>query len=339
MKAFKIVVMFFIGMSLMLAGVGYAQQKIPREKISNEFVISDIQPTLSGYQNKATIATEEGDIWIKCENKPNANLVLFVKGLWLVRSLNSEPGSVKYLKSGAIVRFEADGTLIEGRSIQINGTRITRTKGSLIQMSPNTEIAVCVKEGIPNIGLPNCDSPDWFVGSLDYEGSIYSFIGKIKLLGWTLESDPDTPLVFSLQNTKGLVYVSGKGTVYGKNGTKTVFGLDEEKWRVEGKVAALETQPPSEEAIVGAIEKEVLNKFPIQEYCAGLVITSNKLIIGNIKIIEYNKEGQYWKVEAIPKCDLGSVVVMPPTVFSFDFFKVYKDRQGDWKAELIMRNR
>lgn len=173
---------------------------------------------MSGYQNKATLAKVERDIWAKCENNPDANLVLFVKGYWWIKSINSEPGSVKYLESGAIVRFEAEGTAIQP---------------GLIQMSPNTELAVCNEGMRPNaMGLLNCDSPDWFVGSLDYEGSIYSFVGKIKLLGWTFESAPDAPLVFSLHKSKGLIYVSGKGTVYGKDGTKTVLGVDKEKQRM-----------------------------------------------------------------------------------------------------------
>lgn len=97
------------------------------------------------------------------------------------------------------------------------------------------------------------------------------------------------------------------------------------------------SQQPSEKVIANAIEKEVLNKFPITEYCAGMVITSNKLIVDDIKIIDYNEEGKYWRVEAFPKCDLGSVVSIPRIVFSFDFFKLFKDSQGNWKAELVMR--
>jgi uncharacterized protein YraI len=57
------------------------------------------------------------------------------------------------------------------------------------------------------------DGETQFTGNLDYEGSTYTFIGKVKLLKYTFDSTEDDPLVLKLIKDKGFVYVKGKGTV------------------------------------------------------------------------------------------------------------------------------
>jgi len=174
------------------------------------FTIPDFQPTLSGYQNVAIIDASKGDeVWVRCDDKPDSYLVLLVRGMWWVQSTNTKPGSIKYLKSGAKIKFEPHGTAIQP---------------GLVQLSPGTEIIICDGKGIPALGIPSCDNSDWFEGSLDYDGSKYHILGRLKLAGWTFESDPTNPLIFSLQKLRGLVYESGKGKVRRKDGQEVTLG-------------------------------------------------------------------------------------------------------------------
>ena len=59
-----------------------------------------------------------------------------------------------------------------------------------------------------------------FVANLDYDSSIYTFIGTVRLLKYTFSSDEKDPLVFKLVKDKGLVYVKGKGTITTSEGKK-----------------------------------------------------------------------------------------------------------------------
>jgi hypothetical protein len=52
-----------------------------------------------------------------------------------------------------------------------------------------------------------------FTGNLDYAESIYTFLGDVRLLGHTFESDKANPLKFKLVEDKGFVLLGGKGTV------------------------------------------------------------------------------------------------------------------------------
>ena len=68
------------------------------------------------------------------------------------------------------------------------------------------------------------DSDTQFSGNLDYEDSVYTFIGKVRLLKHTFESDEKDPLVFKLLKNKGFVHVTGRGAVTTPKGDKIVIG-------------------------------------------------------------------------------------------------------------------
>jgi hypothetical protein len=57
------------------------------------------------------------------------------------------------------------------------------------------------------------DGDTEFTGNLDYDGSIYTFFGTVRLLKHVFSSDTEDPLVFKLVMEKGFVYVKGKGKV------------------------------------------------------------------------------------------------------------------------------
>lgn len=69
------------------------------------------------------------------------------------------------------------------------------------------------------------DDDNEFFGSLDYEGSIYTFENTVKFLGFTFMSDSNDPLVFELVKGQGFDYISGKGTVITKEGKKVNLGI------------------------------------------------------------------------------------------------------------------
>lgn len=114
----------------------------------DEFSIFEIKPTLSGYKNNALLVATKNKVWVRCEDKPDASLVLARGGLW-VRALTEKAGSMRY---GA--------------------------KGETI-MEPGTEVLVCADN--------TKDDKDWFVGNIDYDSSTYSFVGLVRLLGYFIE--------------------------------------------------------------------------------------------------------------------------------------------------------
>jgi hypothetical protein len=93
----------------------------------------------------------------------------------------------------------AQGGLIRGRGVSIgaNGEKICKGE---------THIAI--------------DGNSQFVGNLDYQDSIYTFLGKVRLMNHTFISDEKAPLVFKMVKNKGFVYVSGKGSVETPKGAK-----------------------------------------------------------------------------------------------------------------------
>ncbi|MFA6141758.1 MAG: hypothetical protein WC738_00490 [Candidatus Omnitrophota bacterium] len=57
-----------------------------------------------------------------------------------------------------------------------------------------------------------------FFGNLDYDGSVYMFIGKVRLAGYVFDGNTKNPLSFKLSKNTGFVYVSGDGSVTTKDG-------------------------------------------------------------------------------------------------------------------------
>lgn len=64
--------------------------------------------------------------------------------------------------------------------------------------------------GDAHVGI---DGDTEFIGNLDYDGSMYTFIGTVRLAKHVFSSDEKEPLVFKLVKDKGLLYLKGKGKV------------------------------------------------------------------------------------------------------------------------------
>jgi hypothetical protein len=93
-------------------------------------------------------------------------------------------------------------------------------------------------------------------------------------------------------------------------------------------------QPTSDKVIADAIEREVLDKSTMINYCPARTIISNRFKIKSIKVVDFNEADNYGMVEAELQCVEGPVT-SPHIVDSFEFFKLSKDNQGVWKAELV----
>ena len=66
---------------------------------------------------------------------------------------------------------------------------------------------------------------DQFVGNLDYDGSAYTFLGEVRLMGHVFKSNQEKPLVFRLAKDQGFVYMSGEGSVVTKDGKTVILPL------------------------------------------------------------------------------------------------------------------
>ncbi len=75
--------------------------------------------------------------------------------------------------------------------------------------------------------LPGAVSIDnagtYYTGFLDLNGSKYTFVDSVILLGNTFSSDNNNQLVFKLVKNVGAVYISGKGTVTTQDGKKLIY--------------------------------------------------------------------------------------------------------------------
>lgn len=95
---------------------------------------------------------------------------------------------------------DSAGPLVVAKSGKIWGTEVPFAIGATEwKLDGDAHVAIDPDEG--------------FVGNLDYDGSIYTFIGTVRLMKHVFTSDEKNPLVFKLVKDKGLVHLKGKGTV------------------------------------------------------------------------------------------------------------------------------
>lgn len=92
-------------------------------------------------------------------------------------------------------------------------------RGAGIKIGKN---GVKIGLGETHMGI-HIDGETYFTGNLDYEGSVYTFIGEVRLLEHAFKSNSENPLVFTLVKDKGLVYVKGVGTVTKPDGRKIIL--------------------------------------------------------------------------------------------------------------------
>ncbi len=161
-------------------------------------VIADLKPTIdNGQANKALISTRkvEGKDWLLFSLKKGSKM-LYCGGMWIL------PGSA------------AGGMFTDARGDQYAYSADGLYMGEHLQLLP----------GAVSIDKPNSeDSVAGYTGMLDFNGSEYTFVGNVILLGDEFSSNDKNPLVFKLVKGVGAVYVSGEGTVKTQGGKKIVY--------------------------------------------------------------------------------------------------------------------
>jgi hypothetical protein len=145
----------------------------------SEFVLKDIKPTLSGYTNNAyvttdTVGQDKMKMTVFTTNKEVKSPLMAVKG-------GIVWGNVSY-------GLNSDGS-----------SGILHDTNGVMMFEDGAYVAI--------------DGDSQFTGNLDYDGSIYTFSGTVRLLKHVFTSDEKDPLVFKLVKDKGLVYLKGKGKV------------------------------------------------------------------------------------------------------------------------------
>jgi len=99
-----------------------------------------------------------------------------------------------------------------------------------------------------------------------------------------------------------------------------------------------QTSGPSDKAIKDALTDLAYDKYPFE--CLKLKKTSDgKMEITgkrNVNVIisevgRFVEDGSYWPIKASVSCDIGGTrMILGP---NFNKFKIYKDKEGNWKAE------
>lgn len=148
------------------------------------FVLRDLKPTLTGNQNRAFVE-------VKTVGKPGKPMVTFWK--------KDEPGFTLVTRQGGAMWGEKAGF-----RVQLNRASMQTEK---------------VLFGAAHLAIED----DQFVGNLDYDGSQYTFLGEVRLMGHLFKSGQERPLVFKLVKDQGFVYVSGEGAVLTKDGQTIVL--------------------------------------------------------------------------------------------------------------------
>jgi len=145
----------------------------------SEIVLKDIKPTLSGYTNNALVTTDT-------VGQDKKKMTVF--------TTNKEVKSPMMAVKGGIVWGKVSyGLNVDGISGILHDTN------GVMMFEDGAYVAI--------------DGDSQFTGNLDYDGSVYTFSGTVRLLKHVFWSDEKDPLVFKLVKEKGFVYVKGKGTV------------------------------------------------------------------------------------------------------------------------------
>lgn len=96
------------------------------------------------------------------------------------------------------------------RNKEVDGPLFVRNGGSMwggvVDERPDVDIC----SGDMHVAI---DGDTQFTRNFDYDGSIYTFFGTVRLLKHVFSGDEKDPLVFKLVKEEGFVYVKGKGTV------------------------------------------------------------------------------------------------------------------------------
>jgi len=82
-------------------------------------------------------------------------------------------------------------------------------------VSPGTEVLICLDK--------TKDDEGWFAGNIDYDSSVYSFIGSVPISGYVIDGLDKDLITFLITKETGLTYVGGIGRVVTKNGDSTLF--------------------------------------------------------------------------------------------------------------------
>jgi hypothetical protein len=156
-------------------------------------VIADLKPTIdNGQANRALISTRRVDDkdWLVFSLKKGSHY-LYCGSAWILPGTPS--GGEWTDANGDHFLYGAEGTAIN----------------SHIQLSPGA------------VAIDNDNAP--YRGLLDFNGSEYTFVGNVNLLGVAFSSNNNSPLTFKLVKGVGAVYVSGKGTVTLQDGKKLIY--------------------------------------------------------------------------------------------------------------------
>jgi hypothetical protein len=153
----------------------------------------DLKPTIdNGQANQALVRTRrtgDGD-WLLFSLKKGSKM-LYYGAMWIRPATSA--GGIWTDARGDEYSYAADGVYM----------------GDHLQLLPGA------------VAIDNTRAS--YTGSLDFNGSEYTFAGKVSLLGDAFSSDNSNPLVFKLVKGVGAVYVSGKGTVTTQDRKKLVF--------------------------------------------------------------------------------------------------------------------
>jgi hypothetical protein len=161
-------------------------------------VIADLKPTVdNGQANKALISTRnvDGKDWLIFSLKKGSEM-LYCGGMWILPATSD--GGMWTDERGDRYRYSADG-LYMGEHLQLLPGAVTIDR---FHSEGNTA---------------------GYTGMLDFNGSEYTFVGNVNLLGDLFSSDNGSPLVFKLVKGVGAVYLSGRGTVTTQGGRKIVY--------------------------------------------------------------------------------------------------------------------
>lgn len=153
------------------------------------FVLAELKPTLRGHQNRAFVE-------MKTVGTPGKPTLTFWK--------KDDPTFTLIAAQGGMMWGESEKA---GFSSQFNAETMRMEKVLL---------------GTVYLAIED----DQFVGNLDYDGSVYTFVGEVRLMGNLFKSSQEKPLVFKLVKDQGFVYVSGEGSVVTKDGNTVILPLN-----------------------------------------------------------------------------------------------------------------
>jgi hypothetical protein len=177
---------------------GLAPKKATTTGQRTRSVIADLKPTIdNGQANKALISTRnvDGKDWLLFSLKKGSGM-LYCGGMWILPATSA--GGMWTDERGDRYSYSAAG-LYMGGHLQLLPGAVSIDRFHLEGNNPG------------------------YTGMLDFNGSEYTFVGNVNLLGDLFASENGNPLVFRLVKGVGAAYVSGRGTVITQDGKKIVY--------------------------------------------------------------------------------------------------------------------